>query len=84
MAQQDCTSTATQLASITADTIYYLQNRSQEALFLQVAAAAPTGNEGAFIVNPFDDRLVQTIGSDNVYIWNSRGTGHIVYDLAPA
>ena len=82
MARQALTDTPTTLAGLTSGTTYYMQNRSGDWLWLQEAAAAPTDPSEAFVVKPFGDRLVQ-MGTNNLYVWNRRGVGGIIFDEAP-
>lgn len=82
MPGQDLTATPTAIANLTDGTRYYVQNRSQEDMYLEGASSAPSDASDAFVVERFGDRIVEPDG-DNVYVWNDRGTGRIIYAESP-
>lgn len=84
MAKQTATSTATALASLTADTWYTLQNRGNASVFVEENTAAPSNGDGAFTLPSGATMMVKRTGATNIYVWQpASATGNyttVVYN----
>lgn len=84
--RQALTDTPTALAGITAGTRYTMQNRSRLPCNVQIDAAAPTDNSGAFVLGSTEFAVVRADSGDSIYVWvdnDEFGAGAVVYDEAP-
>ena len=85
--RQAITTTPTALAGITVGTNYTMQNRSPRPIFVEVAATAPTGSGGAFVMPSAPGEgsagIAKADAGESIFVWSVTAGGAVVYDEAP-
>ena len=80
MANQVTTTTPTALAGVTPGTTYYVQNTGRVIVYLETAAAAPTGIDNAFRIAANGGGIYFALDpGESVFVWSSRTGSHLVY-----